>query len=146
MTTFEDDLRLIVQTHNEVRNLLYSTSSPKAHMINENTVLRLQVLLEAWDCDAPTGTLAPGASNGEIAARTLKYLRNLISHKEHGLFLELTGSPQWPAIQAFARNHPEIRVAIGAPLCLAADAVLQPLVDGLLQWAAEGGQTQLGAK
>lgn len=139
MNRLEEDLRTIVELHNEVRSHLYAQPSAKAHMMNENTVLRLSALLEAWNCEAPTDVMRRTASDGEIAVRTLKYLRNLIIHRDHGVFLECTGSKQWPAFEAFARKHPEAMVEIGAPLCLAGDAVLTPLLEGLLQWIAENG-------
>lgn len=140
MGTLEDDLDLIVSVHNEVRTTLYPRQDRKAHLINENTVLRLQALLEAHALDAPKSPVSANATNGEIAARTLKYLRNLIIHRDHGMFKTRPDSPHWSAFERFARKHPAIRVADGQPICLDAEKVLQPLVDGLCRWAKQQGK------
>jgi hypothetical protein len=138
--SFEEDLALIVEVHNNIRSRLYPDQSMQAHLVNENTILRLQTLLETYGCGAMTDEMLPGASDGEIAARTLKYLRNRISHKDHGLFRVCLGSPQWPAFKAFATKHPDVLVPEGQPICLASDTVLQPLIAGLIQWAHECGK------
>ncbi len=109
-------------------------------MVNENTILRLQALLEAYDCEAPAGSMSPGATDAEVAVRTLKYLRNLIPHKDHGLFRIRKGSPQWSAVERFALDHPAIVVPDGHPVCLDGALVLQPLADGLVEWAKAKGK------
>jgi len=122
-------------------------------MMNENTLVRLSALLEAygWDSNAQRKkvekaraagqpAVTPSTSCGEIAAMTLQYLRNLVVHKDHGLFKRITRSPWWEAFRAFSKDHPDVEVAEGEPICLAGEAVLQPLVNGLIKWAEENGQ------
>lgn len=139
MSAFADELDLIIRVHNRIRTELYPHPSPEAHLVNENTVLRLQALLEAYDLDAPKTGMATGATDGEIAVRALKYLRNLMPHKDHGVFRVRKCSVHWDAFRQFAARYADARVPEGQPICLDAEKVLQPLADGLVQWAVQRG-------
>lgn len=137
MSDFRQDLALIIGVHNEIRQNLYPGQGEKAHLVNENTILRLQALLEAHGIDGTGPDIDGKPSSGEIAVKTLKYLRNLIMHKDHGKFKICEGSPNWKAFDAFAGKHPEIKVDEGEPICLAGKEVLEPLLKGLMDWAKE---------
>lgn len=146
------DLDLIIGVHNQVRTRLYPDPSPEAHIQNENTLVRLHALVEAngWDATsekkrinrAKESGCAPvdaGTFEGDVALMALTYLRNLVVHKKHGLYVRMPDSPWWFGFEEFLRRYPRAnRFVEGEPIHLAGDAVLQPLLDGILAWAQVG--------
>lgn len=134
------DLKAILDVHNDVRQRLYPRPGAKASVVNENTVVRTAAILEAAG-RKPSGPLAPRASSEEICIRTLFLFRHFIVHLR-GIYRPRklrtnTKRDLLPAFRRFRRQHRAAHVRQGERLCLAADAVLKPLIQGCIDFALD---------
>ncbi len=126
----------VVKMHNLLRGVLQKPDG-RSHFVNEDTLVRLAAAVEAAGGEAPKGRATGSEEWGEICARTLFLFRNIVMHDAAGRFepTKLEGSVRHlPAYEAFCAKHPDARVGVGERLCLAADSVMRPLLEGCLAY------------
>lgn len=131
------ELELIASIHSDIRGRLYRWPGDRAHFVNENTLVRLAAVLDAGG-RKPSGKMIPRATWPEVCVRTVFLLRHMIVHLD-GMYRprklrESSRKNLMPAFRKFRAKHTAAKVKQGEKLCLDADAVLDRLFTGCVDY------------
>ncbi len=158
METFREQLDFVLAMHNRLRLTSLEPGTPEGHFVNENTAIRLAAMMEGQCLKPPSEPKCKGLgehereaaqeswfddlTDAERAVRTLFLFRNLIVHNRG--HLELTSIHRtWAESRSYAwfcDQHRDARVAEHNLLCLSADSVITPLVNGCREYWKWRGQ------
>ena len=141
MQTFGERLRFVLDMHNKLRCTCPEPSTPEGRFVNENTVVRLAAMMESEKLKPRPKAESHHISDAEMTVRVLLLFRNLILH--NGGRLDLSGSrrtcQERKSYDSFCHNHRDANVSEGEFLCLSADMVISPLVQGCINYWQERG-------